>query len=115
MIRIAFILILGLFASCHTPKTVVEEPAIEPGKETPTPPENAQQTYYLGEVQLLDCGPVIHVSTGGKRPIFAPVNLDPKLHVDKLRLKLTFKILPEQGVACKEFSAIEITEAFAVR
>lgn len=114
MIRILLIAMLGLLAACHTPKTVAEEP-MEPGKETPTPPENQQETYHLGEVQLLDCGPVIHVSTGEKKAVFAPSNLDPKFHVEGLRLKLTFKILPEKGIACKEFSAIEIVEAFAVR
>lgn len=115
MIRIAFIMVLGLLVSCRTPKTVVEDPKTETGKETPVLPGNEQQTYYLGEVQVLDCGSVIHVSAGEKKRIFAPVNLESKFHVDKLRLKLTFKVLPEKAITCSEFPAIEIIEAFAVR
>ncbi len=120
MNRIAGILILGLMVSCHTPKkTANEQPKTETGKETPNTAEQANEMYYLGEVQLLDCGVIIEVSTGApgaeKKYKFSPTNLDPKLQVDKLRLKLKFKALDERGTGCSEFKAIEIKEAFAVR
>lgn len=109
MIRIALIMILGLMVSCHTPKPVSEE-----SKTTQTPDLN-QENYYLGEVQILDCGTVIQISSGETKYSYAPTNLDPKFQVDKLRLKLKFKVLEERGTTCSEFRAIEIKESFAVR
>ncbi len=102
-------MILGLMVSCHTPKLVSEE-----SKTTQTPDLN-QENYYLGEVQILDCGIVIQISFGETKYSYTPTNLDPKFQVDKLRLKLKFKVLDERGTTCSEFRAIEIKEAFAVR
>ena len=114
MIRFTSILILGLIASCNTPKnTVNEQPETE--KETSQTAEPVDEEYYLGEVQLLDCGAVIQITSGDKKTIYTPTNLDPKFQVDKLRLKLNYKDLDEKGTTCSEFPAIEIKEVFAVR
>lgn len=110
MIRIILILILGLVVSCNTPKKVVEEPA----KENPQL-NSTDGTYYLGEVQILDCGVIIQISSGETKNNYTPINLDQKFQVDKLRLKLKFKALDERGTTCSEFKAIQIIEVFAVR
>lgn len=114
MIRIAFLtLILGLIASCHPPKDLPA--ADQPKPETSQPNNPGAGTYFLGEVQILDCGTVIRVSSGESSFTYSPLNLDPKFHVDKLRLKLKFTQLDKQATTCSEFRAIEILEAFAVR
>lgn len=120
MNRIAGILILGLMVSCHPPKDLTNEhPKTEPEKEVPQKTQYPNEIYYVGEVQLLDCGIVIEVSTGAsggeKKYKFSPTNLDPRFQVDKLRLKLKFKTLDERGTGCSEFKAIEIKEAFEIR
>ncbi len=112
MIRIALILVLGLMVSCHTPKKVVEE---QPKVETPQKTDYSNEGYYLGEVQMLDCGFVIQVFSGETKHKYTPTNLDPKFQVDKLRLKLKFKALDQNATTCSEFQTIEIKEAFAVR
>jgi hypothetical protein len=110
-------MIAGLIiVSCQTPKKMVDEqPKNDPAKETSQTAEPANETYFLGEVQMLDCGVVIQVSSGETRHKYSPLNLDPKFQVDKLRLKLKFKELEQKGTTCSEFPAIEIKEAFAVR
>lgn len=116
MIRFTLILILGLMASCQTPKkTTEEQPKTSPDKETSQTVEPVTETYYLGEVQILDCGAVIQVASDDSKFIFTPTNLDPKFQVDKMRLKLKFKRLDEKGTTCSEFPTIEIKDAFAVR
>ena len=120
MNRIAGILVFGLMTSCHTPKkTMGEQPKTGTSQETPDTTGQADEMYYLGEVQILDCGIVIEVTTGTpgseKKYKFSPTNLDPKLQVDKLPLKLKFMALDESGTGCSEFKAIEIKEAFAIR
>lgn len=117
MIRIAaLIMILGWTVSCRTSKEITpEQPKPETSKETSQTNGPVTETYYLGEVQLLDCGAVIQVSSGESKSICSPVNLDPKFRVDKLRLKLKYKVLDEKATTCSEFTAIEVIEAFAVR
>lgn len=120
MNRVAGIVIFGLMVSCHPPKNLTNEhPKTESDKEAPQKTQNPNDIYYMGEVQLLDCGIVIEVSTGAsageKKYKFSPTNLDPKFQVDKLRLKLKFKVLDERSTGCFEFKAIEIKEAFEVR
>ena len=115
MIRIVLILMFGVMVSCHTPKKVVDEQVKTQQEDLPQTNEAAVESYYLGEVQVLDCGIVIQVSSGEVKNKYAPTNLDPKFQVDKLRLKLKFKVLDERATTCSEFRAIEITEVFAVR
>lgn len=115
MIRIALIVILGLsVVSCHTTKKVVGE---QPKQEVETPQTNKHddEIFYLGEVQILDCGTVIQISSGETNYKYSPINLESKFNVDKLRLKLKFRALDEKGTVCSEFKAIEIKEVFAVR
>ncbi|TSJ48195.1 hypothetical protein [Fluviicola chungangensis] len=107
---ILFIFVLGFVTSCHPPKEMTD-----PDKETHHTTGETNDTYYLGEVQMLDCGIVIGVLSGESKRKFSPVNLDPKFQVDKLRLKLKFKVLDEKATTCSEFQVIEIKEAFAVR
>ncbi|WP_343632265.1 hypothetical protein [Fluviicola sp.] len=117
MIRIALLtLVLGLVASCHPPKDVsVAQPQPETKTGNPQPVVTDNGIYFLGEVQILDCGVVIQVFSGETQHKYSPLNLDPKFHVDKLRLKLKFVELDEQATICSEFRAIDIKEAFAVR
>jgi hypothetical protein len=117
MIRLTCILVVGLIAaSCNTSKnTVVEQSRTESTKETSQTTEPSNEAYLLGEVQFLDCGVVIQVTSGEKKTICVPTNLDPKFQVDKLRLKLRYKVLDQKGTTCSEFPAIEIKEVFAVR
>lgn len=110
---VAFILVFGLTASCQTPKDI--SAGEQPKSDTPKASGSENETYYLGEVQLLDCGPVIQISYGESKTICSPVNLDPKFRIDKLRLKLNYKVLDEKATTCSEFIAIEIKEVFAVR
>lgn len=114
MHRIAILIVfLGAIASCRPQKDLsAEQPASETQQETNG---SDNETFYLGEVQLLDCGAVIQVSSGEKKTIFSPMNLDQKFRVDKLRLKLKFKALDEKATTCSEFPAIELKEVFAVR
>lgn len=110
------ILVLGFVTSCHPPKEITgREVKTDPDKEIDHATGGTNDVYYLGEVQMLDCGIVIQVSSGESKSTFSPVNLDPKFQVDKLRLKLTFKVLDEKATTCSEFQAMEIKEAFAVR
>lgn len=97
--------------SCHVPKVVAEEEQ----KVTDQNPNTGSENYSLGEVQILDCGVVIQISSGETRDKYVPINLDSKFQIDKLRLKLKFKALDEKATVCSEFKAIEITEVFAVR
>lgn len=115
--RFTCVLILGLIAaSCNTSKNAVsDQPKTEPAKETPQTTEPVNEGYLLGEVQLLDCGAVIQITDGEKKSNCTPTNLDPKFQIDKLRLKLKFKVLDQKATTCSEFPAIEITEVFAVR
>ncbi|WP_430406808.1 hypothetical protein [Fluviicola sp.] len=117
MIRIALIGIVGLMiVSCHTPKKMVEEqPKIEPQKETNQVPADKNEVFYLGLVQILDCGVTIQITSGETKNTVSPINLDSKLQVNNLRLKLKFKQVDERASGCMEFQAIEITEVFAVR
>ncbi len=117
MIRLMCVLIAGfLVASCQTSKkATAEQPKTDPAKETSQTTGAATENYTLGEVQLLDCGAVIQFTSNEKKTICAPTNLDPKFQVDKLRLKLKFKVLDQKATTCSEFPAIEIEEAFAVR
>lgn len=110
------IIVLGSLISCRSTNDLPAEQS-KPGtqNETAKPDGSQNETYYLGEVQLLDCGPVVQVSSGEKKTVFSPVNLDQKFRIDKLRLKLKFKVLDEKATTCSEFLAIEIKEAFAVR
>lgn len=118
MIRlIALIFILGSMASCRSSEDLSADDRSKSETQKETSPANGpdNETYYLGEVQLLDCGPVIQITSGETKTIFSPVNLDQKFRVDKLRLKLKWKALDEKATSCSEFPAIEIKEAFAVR
>ncbi|WP_294678622.1 hypothetical protein [uncultured Fluviicola sp.] len=115
---VILIVVLGSLVSCRSTKDLpAEQPKSGTQNETVKPNGNGSynETYYLGEVQLLDCGPVVQVSAGEKKTVFSPVNLDQKFRIDKLRLKLKFKVLDEKATTCSEFLAIEIEEAFAVR
>ena len=110
------IVVLGSLVSCRSTNDLpAEQPKPGTQNETAEPNGSQNETYYLGEVQLLDCGPVVQVSSGEKKTVFSPVNLDQKFRIDKLRLKLKFKVLDEKATTCSEFLAIEIKEAFAVR
>lgn len=100
--------------SCHPPKQVSEKTKPQP-EDVNSTNKHSDEAYYLGEVQILDCGPVIQISSGEAKNNYTPTNLEPKFQVDKLRLKLKFKVLDERATACSEFRAIEITEVFAVR
>lgn len=114
MIRIALILILGMMLSCRAQKKVVElQPKTESQKETNELP--VSEVYYLGVVQILDCGVTIQIISGDTKSTFSPINLDSKFQVNNLRLKLRFKQVDERASGCMEFQAIEITEVFAVR
>lgn len=116
MIRIALIMMLGLLVSCHTSKKAVEDsPKIEPQKETNQAPADKNEIYYLGVVQIMDCGVTIQITSGDTKSTVSPINLDSKFQVNNLRLKLRFKHLDERATGCMEFQAIEITEVFAVR
>lgn len=110
------IVVLGSLVSCRSTKDLpAEQPKSGTKNETAKPNESDNENYYLGEVQLLDCGPVVQVSSGEKKTVFSPMNLDQKFRIDKLRLKLKFKVLDEKATTCSEFLAIEIEEVFAVR
>ncbi|MDF3025785.1 MAG: hypothetical protein K0S23_92 [Fluviicola sp.] len=116
MIRAVLILICGLLVSCRTPEKVSQEQTnTQTEAETPKTIRHSDDAYYLGEVQILDCGPVIQVSHGKNKYSYTPANLDPKFQVDKLRLKLIFKVLDERGTGCSEFRAIEIKEVTEIR
>lgn len=116
MIRISLIILLGLMVSCHTPKKVVEEqPKTDPEKETNQVPVDKNEVYYLGLVQIMDCGVTIQISSGDTKSTVSPINLDSKFQVNNLRLKLRFKQVDERASGCMEFQAIEIIEVFAVR
>jgi len=109
-------MLLGLMVSCHTAKKVVEEqPKVEPEKETNQIPVDKNEIYYLGLVQIMDCGVTIQITSGETKSTVTPTNLDPKFRVNNLRLKLKFKQLDERATGCMEFVAIEILDAFAVR
>jgi len=112
--RIFLIILFGILVSCSTPRKGVEEKTVVKPEASQTVSHD-DNTYYLGEVQLLDCGVVIQMNYGETNYKYSPVNLDPKFKTDKLRLKLKFKVLDTQATECSEFRAIEITEAFAVR
>ena len=117
MMRIVLIVFLTGLTSCGIPKGVAKgrQPENDPNEETHQTTEPVNEAYLLGEVQLLDCGVVIQITSGEKKTICTPTNLDPKFQVDKLRLKLKFKVLDQKATTCSEFPAIEITEVFAVR
>lgn len=116
MIRIALILILGVLVSCQAQKKVAEQqPKIESQKETNQVPADKDAVYYLGVVQILDCGVTIQITSGDTKSTVSPINLDSKFQVNNLRLKLRFKQVDERASGCMEFQAIEITEVFAVR
>lgn len=114
MKQIFLIMIVGgLLFSCRTPK---QSSVVEQLKEQQELPLHHDDNYfYLGEVQLLDCGVVLQVNYEKVNYKYSPVNLDPKWKIDKLRLKLKFKVLDQRATECSEFQAIEVTEAFAVR
>jgi hypothetical protein len=113
MIRIALFLVIGVLVSCNTPKPVVEE---QPKTETvPQTNKHDDEVFYLGEVQILDCGAVIRIYSGETNYQYSPMVLDLKFRIDQQRLKLKFKVLDRNAPECSEFKAIEITEVFAVR
>jgi hypothetical protein len=115
MVRVVLILIYGLLVSCRASEKVSQERA-NTRTEAETPPTiKHSDAYYLGEVLILDCGPVIQISNGKTSYSYTPTNLDPKFQVDKLRLKLIFKVLDERGTTCSEFKAIEIKELIEIR
>lgn len=107
MIRIILMLLLGLMVSCHTSKKVVTE--------QPTASQtDKNKGYYLGVVQILDCGVTIQITSGETKSTLSPTNLDPKFQVNNTRLKLKFKQLDERATGCMEFIAIEILDAFVI-
>lgn len=109
MIRITLIGLLGLMVSCHTPKKVEEEQS-----KTAQTTADKNAGYYLGVVQILDCGVTIQITSGETKSTLSPTNLDPKFQVDNTRLKLKFKQLDERATGCMEFIAIEILDATVV-
>jgi hypothetical protein len=116
MVRVVLILICGLLVSCRTPqKAAKEQTNTQTEAESPHTIRHSDDAYYLGEVLILDCGPVIQIFPGKTRYNYTPTNLDPKFQVDKLRLKLMFKVLDERGTTCSEFRAIEIKEVIEIR